>query len=52
MSTDNNKPAKKNELIVFVLITVFLFPLLSLLLVSGYGFSIWISQLLFAPTGY
>ncbi len=44
--------SKKRELGMFLFITVVLFPVLSVLLVSGYGFAIWISQLLFAPTHF
>ncbi|WP_077066587.1 periplasmic nitrate reductase, NapE protein [Catenovulum maritimum] len=52
MSNEANSTTKKTEMNVFLFITVVLFPLLSILLVSGYGFSIWIYQLLFGPTGF
>lgn len=38
---------KSNELKMFLFIVVFLFPFLSVALVGGYGFAIWISQMLF-----
>jgi len=41
--------SKKEELSVFLFITVVLFPLLSLMIVGGLGFSIWISQIFFGP---
>lgn len=44
--------SKKREFWVFILITVVLFPVLTVLLVSGYGFAIWFGQLLFAPTHF
>jgi nitrate reductase NapE len=30
---------------------VFLFPALSIILVGGYGFAIWLLQLIFGPPG-
>ncbi|MFQ3229707.1 periplasmic nitrate reductase, NapE protein [Reinekea sp.] len=38
---------KKKERNAFLFITVVLFPLLSVAIVGGYGFIIWMSQLLF-----
>lgn len=42
---------KKNELNTFLFLTVLLAPILSIAIVGGLGFSIWISQLLFGPPG-
>jgi nitrate reductase NapE len=41
--------SKKEELRAFLFITVFLFPFLSVIIVGGLGFAIWISQMLFGP---
>ncbi|EAR08704.1 periplasmic nitrate reductase, NapE protein [Reinekea blandensis] len=38
---------KSSELKMFLFIVVFLFPFLTVVLVGGYGFAIWMSQLLF-----
>ena len=46
--TDNRR---RRELRVFLFLTVVLFPLLSVLLVSGYGFAVWIWQMIFGPPG-
>lgn len=44
--------SKSDETRLFVFLLVFLFPLLSVLIVAGYGFAVWISQLvLFGPPG-
>jgi nitrate reductase NapE len=48
MKTDVNS---KDELKTFLLITVVLAPVLAVLIVSGFGFSVWISQLLMGPPG-
>lgn len=42
---------KRVERRMFLFITVVLFPLLSVLLVGGYGFLIWISQMIWGPPG-
>lgn len=41
--------SKKEELSVFLFLTVILFPLLSIVIVGGLGFTIWISQMIFGP---
>ena len=43
--------SKKDELKMFIFITVFLFPLLSVMLVGGYGFTVWILQMIYGPPG-
>jgi nitrate reductase NapE len=40
---------KKRERRGFIFITIFLFPALSIILVGGYGFAIWILQMIFGP---
>ena len=50
--TANQPASKSDERRLFVFLLVFLFPLLSVLIVAGYGFAVWISQLvLFGPPG-
>ncbi len=44
-----NQQAKERRLFGFII--VFLFPLLSVALVGGYGFVIWMYQLLMGPPG-
>jgi nitrate reductase NapE len=43
---------KKKERNAFLFITVVLFPLLSVAVVGGYGFAIWMTQLLFGPHSF
>lgn len=40
---------KAEERRVFILLAVFLAPILCVMLVGGYGFIIWMSQLAFGP---
>lgn len=42
---------KTKEWRIFIFIIVFLFPLLSVALVGGYGFTIWMYQLFMGPPG-
>ncbi|WP_371378129.1 periplasmic nitrate reductase, NapE protein [Thalassotalea aquiviva] len=51
--SDDLKPTKKDELNIFLFITILLGPLLSVVIVGGIGFTIWMSQVLFfgPPTG-
>lgn len=50
--TDPALLGKPEETRLFVFLLVFLFPLLSIVTVAGYGFIVWISQLvIFGPPG-
>lgn len=45
--------SKRQERLAFLLLTAVIFPLMAVLIVAGYGFLVWMWQLLFAgpPTG-
>lgn len=47
--SEGNVPVRRQELLVFLFFTVVLAPLLSIALVGGYGFAIWMYQLLNGP---
>lgn len=42
---------RRRELWVFLFLTVVLFPLLAVGIVSGYGFAVWIWQIFTGPPG-
>jgi nitrate reductase NapE len=42
----NHIDRKKQELRLFLILTIFLAPILSVAIVGGYGFIVWISQML------
>ncbi|WP_082863294.1 MULTISPECIES: periplasmic nitrate reductase, NapE protein [unclassified Oleiphilus] len=47
-----DKPiSREEERNAFWFIAIFFFPILSSVLVGGYGFIIWISQILLGPPG-
>ena len=42
---------KKRELKLFLFIAVLLFPILAIAVVGGFGFAVWIYQMLAGPPG-
>lgn len=42
---------KKTELRSFLFLVVFLAPFLSVIIVGGWGFAVWMSQILLGPPG-
>jgi nitrate reductase NapE len=42
-------PARRRELVVFLFLAVVLAPILAVMVVGGYGFLVWISQMIFGP---
>lgn len=50
-NSSGNRSEKNTEIRLFIFLTVVLFPLLSVMLIAGYGFAIWISQMIFGPPG-
>jgi len=42
---------ERQERRAFIFIVVFLAPVLSVMIVGGYGFIVWMSQLLLGPPG-
>ena len=53
MRVENGKETftKAQELRSFVFLAVVMAPVLAVILVSGYGFVVWMSQLIFGPPG-
>lgn len=50
-TTGTDKSSRSTEWRLFLLLTVFLAPLLAVALVSALGFSIWIYQIFAGPPG-
>ncbi len=49
--TPAQRQEKRQELIVFLFLAGVLFPILAVILVSGYGFAVWMLQLVTGPPG-
>lgn len=48
---DPSPHSKRFELLVFLFITIFMAPAITMTLISVYGFVVWISQLIMGPPG-
>lgn len=42
---------RRDELIVFLIIAAFIWPIVAVGVVGGYGFLVWMSQLVLGPPG-
>ena len=47
--TELNVPRRRLELLVFLFLTVVLAPVLAVAIVGGYGFAVWMYQLVSGP---
>lgn len=45
------RKSRLSELLVFLTIIVFIWPVVAVGVVGGYGFSVWIFQMIFGPPG-
>lgn len=45
----SDQPRKKDERIAFAFLAIFFAPILAVAIVGGYGFLIWMSQMLLGP---
>ncbi|XKH37068.1 periplasmic nitrate reductase, NapE protein [Azospirillum doebereinerae] len=52
---DRNDPpgtgTKRREVAMFVLLAILIWPVLSIAVVGGYGFLVWMSQMILGPPG-
>ncbi len=51
MTEEQTGDGKQAEWRAFILLVVFLAPALSVAIVGGYGFIVWISQMILGPPG-
>jgi nitrate reductase NapE len=49
--SDNDKLQKRRELRAFLFLTIVLAPVLSVVIVGGFGFLVWMYQLMAGPPG-
>lgn len=49
--SDHSKLQKRRELRAFLFLTVVLAPVLSVVIVGGFGFLVWMYQLMAGPPG-
>ena len=48
-AVDERNITKRDERVAFLFLTVILAPMLSVLIVGGYGFAVWIAQIITGP---
>ncbi|MGP7732826.1 periplasmic nitrate reductase, NapE protein [Oceanimonas smirnovii] len=51
-NTFAQESTKKREWVSLLFITLVFFPVLSIICVGGYGFAVWMLQLIFGPPGH
>ncbi len=51
IESTSSAPARKSEFLGFLFLTVVLAPVASVVVVGGYGFMIWMFQLIAGPPG-
>ena len=51
MNETSERPTKAQELRAFLLLAVVMVPVLAVMVVGGYGFLVWMFQLLAGPPG-
>lgn len=45
------KAVRQREIAAFIVLAVVIWPVLAVAVVGGYGFVVWMSQLIFGPPG-
>lgn len=50
-AADQSRPTKRAELGAFLTLAVLIWPILAVGIVGGYGFLIWMSQIVLGPPG-
>ena len=43
--------SRRQELLMFALLAILIWPVIAVAVVGGYGFLVWMSQLVFGPPG-
>jgi nitrate reductase NapE len=52
-TTESEEITRSTEWKTFLMLTVFLFPILSIAVIGGYGFSVWFLQMfMMGPPGH
>jgi nitrate reductase NapE len=44
-------PSRRQELFMFALLAILIWPMIAVAVVDGYGFLVWMWQLIFGPPG-
>lgn len=44
-------PSRREELVAFIVLAIIIWPILAVGVVGGYGFLVWMFQLIYGPPG-
>lgn len=44
-------PQRRDEFLVFTIIAALIWPIVAVVIVGGYGFAVWMSQIVLGPPG-
>lgn len=50
-ATAPSAPTRKRELLAFLILAIVIWPILAVGVVGGYGFLVWMTQMVFGPPG-
>jgi nitrate reductase NapE len=50
-STQSAKPSKREEIFAFAVLAVLIWPVIAIGIVGGYGFLVWMFQIVYGPPG-
>lgn len=50
-SAEAARPSRRAEIFAFAVLAVLIWPVLAVGVVGGYGFSVWMFQIVFGPPG-
>jgi nitrate reductase NapE len=45
------RPSRRQEIFAFVVLAILIWPVLAVAIVGGYGFVVWMLQIVFGPPG-
>lgn len=48
---DNARPSRRSEFLVFAIIAALIWPVVAVGVVGGYGFIVWMTQIVIGPPG-
>lgn len=51
LSAEEQRSVKRQEVLMFVLLAFVIWPFIAVAVVGGYGFLVWMSQLVLGPPG-
>ena len=51
VQTEPSKSTRRAEILAFIILAILIWPILAVCIVGGYGFLVWMSQIILGPPG-